>query len=303
MTSDGPIRKQEERAALAMVASALGFSLMAVCVKRVSGRIPVAEVMLARAGVSVLLSWWMVRRAGVNPWGNRRGLLVWRGVIGSVALFCVYAALARLPLAEATLLQYLYPTFTALLAWALLGERFGPRLIPAIALGWLGVLLMLRPSVVPEAPGVGASLTLAAGLPLGGVAFAVAGALLTALAYVSVRSLGSSEHPLVIVLYFPLVAIPLSLPLVLLDPVLPTPSELAWLLGVGVFTQLGQIGLTHGLAQLPAARATAISYSQVVFAGVWGWWLFGETPGPWTVLGALLILGATLLSLQPGRGP
>ena len=274
-----------------MVASALGFSLMAVCVKRVSARIPVAEVMLARAGVSVLLSWWMVRRAGVNPWGNRRGLLVVRGVIGSVALFCVYAALARLPLAEATLLQYLYPTFTALLAWAFLGERVGARLIPAIALGWLGVLLMIRPPVQPE------------GLPLSGVLFAVAGALLTALAYVSVRSLGASEHPLVIVLYFPLVAIPLSLPLVLLDPVLPTPAELAWLLGVGVFTQLGQIGLTHGLTQLPAARATAISYSQVVFAGVWGWWLFGETIGPWTVLGALLILGAALLSLQQDSEP
>jgi drug/metabolite transporter (DMT)-like permease len=290
-TPDRPIRKQEESAALAMVASALGFSLMAVCVKRVSGRIPVAEVMLARAGVSVLLSWWMVQRAGVNPWGNRRGLLVLRGGIGSVALFCVYAALARLPLAEATLLQYLYPTFTALLAWAFLGERIGARLIPAIALGWLGVLLMIRPPVQPE------------GLPLSGVLFAVAGALLTALAYVSVRSLGASEHPLVIVLYFPLVAIPLSLPLVLLDPVLPTPAELAWLLGVGVFTQLGQIGLTHGLTQLPAARATAISYSQVVFAGVWGWWLFGEKIGPWTVLGALLILGATLLSLQHESEP
>jgi drug/metabolite transporter (DMT)-like permease len=286
-----------------MVASALGFSLMAVCVKRVSARIPVAEVMLARAGVSVLLSWWMVRRAGVNPWGNRRGLLVVRGVIGSVALFCVYAALARLPLAEATLLQYLYPTFTALLAWAFLGERLGARLIPAIVLGWLGVLLMIRPPGTQEAAASGSVVTMAAGLPLSGVLFAVAGALLTALAYVSVRSLGASEHSLVIVLYFPLVAIPLSLPLVLLDPVVPTAGELAWLLGVGVFTQLGQIGLTHGLTRLPAARATAISYSQVVFAGVWGWWLFGETIGPWTVLGALLILGATLLSLQPESEP
>jgi drug/metabolite transporter (DMT)-like permease len=272
---------------------------MAVCVKRVSARIPVAEVMLARAGVSVLLSWWLVRRAGVNPWGNRRGLLMLRGVIGSTALFCVYAALARLPLAVATLLQYLYPTLTALLAWALLGEGIGARLLPAIALGWLGVLLMIRPPGLPEGLSAGATLATAAGIPSSGVLFALAGALLTALAYVSVRSLGSSEHPLVIVLYFPLVAVPLSLPLVLLHPVLPTPAELAWLLGVGLFTQLGQIGLTHGLTRLPAARATAISYCQVVFAGLWGWWLFGETIGPWTVLGALLILAAALLAVGP----
>ncbi len=286
-----------------MVASALGFSLMAVCVKRVSARIPVAEVMLARAGVSVLLSWWMVRQAGVNPWGNRRGLLVLRGVIGSVALFCVYAALARLPLAVATLIQYLYPTFTALLAWLLLGERIGARLVPAIALGWLGVLVMIRPPALPEAVSAGADLAGAAGIPGVGVLLGLAGALLTALAYVSVRSLGSSEHPLVIVLYFPLVAIPLSLPLVLLDPVLPSPEELGWLLGVGLFTQLGQIGLTHALTRLPAARATAISYSQVLFAGIWGWWLFGETIGPWTLLGGLLILGSTVLCLRPAGDP
>ena len=82
---------------LGMVASALSFSLMGVCVKQVGGRIPAAEVVLARAIVSVALSWWLLRRAGVPPWGQRRGLLVWRGVIGTAALRCVYAALAALP--------------------------------------------------------------------------------------------------------------------------------------------------------------------------------------------------------------
>ena len=82
---------------LQMVASALAFSLMGLCVKQVGGRIPAAEVVLARAIVSVALSWWLLRRAGVPPWGQRRGLLVWRGVIGTAALLCVYAALAALP--------------------------------------------------------------------------------------------------------------------------------------------------------------------------------------------------------------
>jgi drug/metabolite transporter (DMT)-like permease len=117
---------------------------------------------------------------------------------------------------------------------------------------------------------------------------------------VSVRSLARSEHPLVIVFYFPLVAVPLSLPLVLLNPVAPTPVELLWLLGVGVFTQLGQVLLTSSLAALPAARATAISYVQVAFAGLWGWLLFGETVDGFTVAGAALVLSATLISLSPG---
>lgn len=276
-----------------MVASAFWFSLMAVCVKQVA-RLPAAEVVLARGLLSVALSWWMLRRVGISPWGVRRGLLLWRGVIGSVALLCVYQALAGLPLASATVLQYLYPTFTALLAWLVLGERLGRRVLAAMALGWSGVLLVAQPVGL-----FGASSS--AGLPAGPVLVAVAGALCTALAYVSVRTLAASEHPLVIVFYFPLVAVPLSLPLVLLQPVAPTPVELVWLLGVGLCTQLGQVYLTRSLVALPAARATAISYVQVVFAGLWGALVFGEGIDGWTIAGALLVLAATLVSLSSVR--
>ncbi|MCP9880047.1 DMT family transporter [Cyanobium sp. A1C-AMD] len=275
-----------------MVASALSFSLMGVCVKQVGGRIPVAEVVFARAIVSVALSWWLLHRAGIPAWGKRRWLLIWRGAIGTAALVCVYAALAALPLAAATVLQYLYPPFTALLAWLMLGEPIGKRVLAAMALGWLGVLLVAQPAGLLQG---GATLAL---VP---VLIAVAGALFTAFAYVSVRSLGTSEHPLVIVFYFPLVALPLSLPLVALNPVLPTPAELLWLVGVGVFTQLGQVYLTRSLTALPAARATAISYVQVLFAGGWGWLLFGESIDSWTIAGAGLVLAATLVSLSHSR--
>ncbi|MEB3322145.1 MAG: EamA family transporter, partial [Synechococcaceae cyanobacterium] len=119
--------------------------------------------------------------------------------------------------------------------------------------------------------------------------------------YVSVRALGRSEHPLVIVLWFPLVSVPLCLPLVLLDPVLPSLQELPLLLAVGVFTQLGQMGLTHGLMHLSAARATTIGYAQVPFAALWGWWWFGEGLDAPRILGAGLVLAAILLGLVPGR--
>jgi drug/metabolite transporter (DMT)-like permease len=280
-----------------MLLSALSFSLMGICVKQVGSRIPAAEVVLARALVSLALSWWLLRRAGISPWGQRRGLLIWRGAIGSVALLCVYAALSTLPLASATVLQYLYPTFTALLAWLLLGERVGRRVLAAVALGWAGVLLVAQPARLLA----GGPLAGSPALPAGAVLVAVAGALCTAVAYVSVRTLAASEHPLVIVFYFPLVAVPLSLPLVLLHPVLPTPLELLWLLGVGLFTQLGQVTLTRGLVGLPAAQATAISYAQVGFAGLWGWLIFGEVVDGWTLAGAALVLAATLISLSSRR--
>jgi len=118
---------------------------------------------------------------------------------------------------------------------------------------------------------------------------------------VSVRALGRSEHPLVIVFYFPLVALPLSLPVLWIDPVLPTPVELGWLLAVGLFTQLGQLALTRGLMALPAARATAVSYVQVPLAALWGVLWFGELVAPGTLMAAILVLLATLLSLRRPR--
>jgi len=281
-------------AVLALLAGALSFSLMTVCIKELHGHLPVAEVVLGRALVSVALSAALVRRAGLDPWGQRRGLLALRGLVGTAALFCVYLGVMRLPLAAATVLQFLYPTITALLAWRLLGERPGGRIGLAMAMGWLGVLVMVRPF------GLGGA---APPLAVDGVGWAVAGALLTAVAYVSVRELGRSEHPQVIVLWFPLMSLPLCLPLVALDPVLPSAADLGWLIGVGLFTQLGQIGLTHGLVQLPAAQATTVSYAQVGFAGLWGWLLFNEAVALPTVAGAALILVSILLSRGRLPGP
>ena len=69
-----------------MVASAFSFSLMSLCVKQLGGRIPVAEVVFIRALISLVLSWWVIQRQGVSPWGNRRPMLVWRGVVGTLSL-------------------------------------------------------------------------------------------------------------------------------------------------------------------------------------------------------------------------
>jgi drug/metabolite transporter (DMT)-like permease len=317
-----------------MLSSALSFSLMGVCVKALGQRLPVVEVVLGRAVISLALSLWLLRRARLSPWGERRGLLVLRGVLGTAALYCVYGAIQELPLGAATVIQYLHPTFTALLAWLLLGERLSPQILLAIVLGWLGVWLLthplhlgdrqpaglplgtlqlggLQPATVHPAGVQAASLHpgahqagLAAvdlahgGLPQAAVLLAVAGALLTALAYVSVRALGRSEDPLVVIFYFPLVGLALTLPVVLLNPILPTGPELLALVGVGLFTQLGQLGLTKGLMGLPAARATALSYVQVPLACLWGLWFFHDQPSPDSLVAALLVLAATVISLR-----
>ena len=104
--------------------------------------------------------------------------------------------------------------------------------------------------------------------------------------------------PLVIILYFPMISVPLTVPWVLQQGVWPQGIEWFSLLGVGVMTQLGQIWVTEGLRCLPAARATSINYVQVVFAAGWGWLWFAETINAWQVGGGMLVLAATLISLS-----
>ena len=93
----------------------------------------------------------------------------------------------------------------------------------------------------------------------------------------------------------------LTAPLVALQPVWPTAWEALALVGVGLFTQLGQLGVTNGLLGMPAARATALSYGQVPLAALWGWLFFRESLDPDTALAAALVLAATLLSLRRSR--
>ena len=115
------------------------------------------------------------------------------------------------------------------------------------------------------------------------------------------RRLSRTEHPLVIILYFPMVSIPLTLPAVLQQGVWPTGMDWLWLLGVGVLTQLGQIWVTQGLSRLPAARATSLNYVQVVFAATWGWIWFEEGVTALSLLGAVLVLAASCISLSARR--
>ena len=224
--------------------------------------------------------------------GSNRRLLLLRGIYGSIALFCFFEAITALPLASATVLQYTYPTFTAGAAWVLLAEPLRRRIGLAVAVGWIGVVLVIQPQWIGHGK---------AGLALIPVLLGLAGALFTALAYVSVRKLSVSEHPQVIILYFPLVSIPICLPAVLQQGVMPSGMDWLWLLGVGVMTQLGQIGVTRGLSFMPAARATSLNYVQVVFAATWGWLWFHETVNMLTLAGATLVLMASCISISAKR--
>ncbi len=279
-------REPMQRGALLMMLSALAFSVMTVLVKLVGERIPSQEIVVARAIVSLVLSWSLLRRAGLSPWGEDRLWLWIRGGLGFAGLSCVYGAVTHLPLAEATVLQYLHPPLTAIFAGLFLREAITRRVLVATSISMIGVVLVTRPTLLF---GDGAS-----DLDPFWVGVAVAGAAFSAAAYVVVRRLSRSEDALVIVFYFPLVTVPAGIPTMLPNFIWPEGSEWVFLLGIGLATQVGQVSLTRGLAVLPAAHGTALSYLQVVFAVVWGVLIFGEQPDIWTVVGGALVISSAL---------
>lgn len=271
-----------------MLLSALGFALMSACVKAVSGYgIPVLEIVAARALVSLLLSYLDVKRKRLSVWGLNKPLLMGRGIVGAVALVCVYYSLTTLPLAEATILQYTHPAFTAILALLFLKERLQLTTIVCIGMSFIGLLVMTQPDF---------STGLVTGLPVLSVIAALCGALGSAIAYVMVRKLSQTEDASVIIFYFPLIALPVSVVLLGDDFVMPNLEALVLLILVGIFTQVGQIGLTKAMAAEKAGKASAYAYVQVVFSAILGVVFFAEIPTLWTLVGGGLIISAALFN-------
>ncbi|HFQ5325806.1 TPA: DMT family transporter [Vibrio vulnificus] len=275
-----------------MILSALGFALMSASVKYVSVHgIPLFEIVAARALVSLIISYLDVKRKGISVWGNNKRWLFARGAVGTLALMCVYYAVTALPLAEATILQYVHPVFTALLAVLFLKERVQPATLACIVLCLLGVFTMVYPSF--DASGVGE-------LPMVSVGIALLGAFGSSIAYVIVRKLSRTEDSSVIIFYFPLVALPVSAMLIGDDFVVPDVALILVLILVGIFTQIGQFGLTKAMQTQTAGNASAYSYVQIVFSALLGVVLFNEVPSIWTLLGgSLIVIGALINVFGP----
>lgn len=278
-----------------MAAAAFFFSLMSLLVKAAGQRLPPQEMVLARSVAGVVLSWHWLRARGISPWGNRRGLLLVRGFVGFGGLSAFFFALTRLPLADATVIQYTNPVFTAILAALFLAETLRARDTGLILLSLAGVVLMTRPGFLFGG--------LEERLDPFAVAVALAGALLSAAAYVIVRALSRTEDPVVIVFWFALVAAAGSIPFTAAGGLMPTPWEWAALAAIGVVTQLGQVSLTRGLKEEPAGRAMAVGYMQIVFAAAWGALFFAELPDLWGMTGAILIIAGTagIARTRPAR--
>jgi drug/metabolite transporter (DMT)-like permease len=277
--------------------STLLFAVMLGLIKVVAERVPVGEIVFARnvfALIPVAVAI-IVARDGLavfrtaHPFGH-----VWRATAGVVAMILSFAAIARLPIADATALSYAAPLITTALAVVLLGERVRAYRWVAVVVGLAGVVVVLSPHL---------SLQPAAGGPraLIGVACAVAAAFFVALAMIAVRSLTRTEATRTIVLYFTLVSSLVGLATLPFGWVVPSWPDAVMLVSIGLVGGVAQLFMTQSYGYADASVIAPFEYATMIWTLIAGVLVFDEVPAPVVVAGMAVIIVSGLMIIWRER--
>ncbi len=264
-----------------MLYSTIAFGLMNVFVKQLS-HLPAMEIVFFRCLVSFAACIYGLRKFEASLIGNNHLLLVLRGTFGTVALYLFFLTIQNVPLASAVTIQYLSPIFTTIIAVFLLGERVLKFQWVFYAISFIGVLVIKG---------------FAVDFPVWYFVTGVASAFFSGLAYNLVRSLKESEHPLVIVLHFQIVGVVAGFLVCLFYWKTPAGIDWLYLFLTGICTQIGQVNLTRALQAEKIAKVSILNYLGILYALIFGWFLFGEIYRLQTIIGILLVVSGVILSI------
>jgi drug/metabolite transporter (DMT)-like permease len=272
------------RGALWMLASAVGFTAMTTLIKFLGPGYPAALQTFYRqlAGVLVLLP--LIARDWRGAFRTTRpGILIFRSSAGVLALIMGFYAYQKLPLADANALSFTRTLWLVPLAAFVLREPIGPLRIGAALVGFLGVLIMLRPG----AGGMGAWI----GWPQ---ACALISAFLFALTITGMKVMTRDHRPFVLLVYAAVLGLIFALPPALFVWRWPTWPDLGLLAAMGVIGTLTQGAYIKGMEAGEAAVMAPIDYTRLVFAVGAGLLLFHEVPRRATIVGATIVVVSTL---------
>ena len=272
------------RGALWMVLACFLFMTMSAMIRKVSADIPAFEMVAIRNVFSLLTVLPFLLRLGRGAlYSSRPGLLVFRSVIMICTMMTWILAVQGLNLADATALSFSAPLFATVGAALFLGEKVGLRRWTAIAVGFAGMLIIVRPGIV--------ELSIPAML-------AMANAVMTAINGLTAKVLTRTERPETIVLYLYVLTMPLSAIPAIFVWQTPAMVDVFWLAVMGVLVALGHICLTRAYAAADASAIQPYDFAKVVFASIIGFVLFSELPDLWTWLGIFIIFAATVYTAR-----
>lgn len=264
-----------------MLVAGIFFSLMNVGVKYLDN-IPAIEIVFFRSLVTLVISAVMIQGLGISFLGNNKVVLFLRGFFGVIALSLYFLCLQNMPLASAVTIMQLSPIFTTILAIFILKEKVNLPQWAFFLVSFLGVALIK--GFDPD-------------MPLLYFVLAILSAFISALAYNMVRKLKDSDHPLVVVFYFPLVAMPVAGLMTYFVWVQPEPIEWLILIGIGIATQIAQVNMTKALQMEEVGKVSIVRYLTIVYAIIIGYVFFKDDYGWITLLGISFVVLGVLLNL------
>jgi len=266
------------RAALLMLGSTLAFGLMAIAIRYATRYVPTQEVAFFRNAFGLLALLPMLIRPGSAPLKTQQlPRYFLRSAIGLASMLCAFWAIGHLPISQAISLSYSTPLFVTIAAVLWLGETVRMRRWAAVIIGFIGVLIIVRPGSTSFTPGT---------------LVAVGAAVLSSLVAIQIKQLTRIDGADTVVFYTYVFWVPLSLVPALFVWVWPTGLAWVWLVATGVLGTLGQLLWTRALRLGEVSALTPISFMQLPLVSLLGWLLFNETLDRWTVIGAGIILGA-----------
>ena len=273
-----------------MIAASLLFACMGVCVKVGSAQFSAAELVFYRGFISLLLIYGYMRFAGLTVATPHWRMHVTRSISGFVSLVMYFFAISMIPLATAVTLNYTSPLFLALLLAFWQRERIRPLLLVATVAGFIGVVLLLRPTMHSD--------QLAGGL------FGLGSGIISSIAYLNVRKLGEAgESEWRTVFYFSLISAIGGLPWALAANPFHAIDARGWLLllGVGGFGALAQLCMTRAYKRGKTMVVASFAYSTVVFSSLFGYWLWDERLPLVALAGIFLIVASGVMATAFSR--
>lgn len=280
---------QNARGATHMLAGVFLFSMMDAMVKWLVADYPVHQIVFFRTVFALIPCLYFIKQAGGFATLRTKRPLVHavRGVIGLAAMGCYFYAFALMDLADAKAILFSAPLFMTVLSIPLLGEKVGIFRWSAVLIGFLGVLVILEP---------GGEM-----VQIGALA-AIGGAVLYALAMITVRHLSATESAAAITFYFTFIgAIAGTAMVFMFGWVAPSPLDWAFLIGVGFIGGVGQYCLTQAFRYAEAAAIAPLEYTSMAWALLLGFLIWNDIPEIEVFLGIALVVASGLFILYRER--
>ncbi|WP_294339181.1 DMT family transporter [uncultured Sphingomonas sp.] len=265
------------------LASVVAFATMGALIKLAETRgAGLVELLFFRqaGSIPVVVAWVALGPGLASLRTNRLSAHAVRCAVGLSSMTFMFSTLLLLPLAEATTLQFTVPIFATILGAMFLREKTGIHRWSAVALGFIGVLVVAQPG--------------SGHIPWQGAATGLAAASLSATVSILIRRMGTSEPPATIVFYFSVLSMVPLLPAFLWTLGTHDAGTWAMLVCIGLVGAIGQLTMTTAITLAPVSVVVPMDYSGLIWATLYGWALFGVLPDAWTWIGAPLIVASGL---------